>query len=78
MYAKSPAAYNLLKEVLILPLPSSLRRERNKAGAVQLDVQSDLLNRLSVAADMAVSSHQQKVVVLVDEMTIKGNTKFIV
>ena len=78
LYAKSPTAYNLLKEVLILPSPSTLRREKNKAGAVQPGVQSDLLNRLSAAADTAVSPHQRKVAVLMDEMTIKGNTEFIV
>ena len=44
LYAKSSAAYNSLKEVLILPSHSTLCRERNKAGAVQPGVLCDLLN----------------------------------
>ena len=56
----------------MLPSPSRLRFERNKAGPVQMGVQPDLLQRLILVAANESDSHQKKLALLMDEMTIKG------
>ena len=72
LYAKSPAAYHMMQSVLVLLFPATLRLERNKCGAINPGIQSNLLKRLACAISHAQENHEKMAVVIVDEMTVKG------
>ena len=72
LYAKSPSAYQLLQEVLVLPAPRLLRSERNKSGYLQIGLQKEVLLRISNAAASSGKRCDSMAVVAFDEMTIKG------
>ena len=62
MYAKSPAVYHMMQSVLVLPSPATLRLERNKCGAFNPGIQSDLLKRLACAVSHAQENHKKMAV----------------
>ena len=74
LYAKSPAAYQAIRDVLVLPSPSTLRLERNKGGVVQPGIQliADLLQRLTCAVAQVEHTYEKMAVMIIDEMTNKG------
>ena len=73
LYAKSPSAYQLLQEILILPAPRLLRTERNKSGYLQIGMQKEVLLRINDAVAASSGKRCDTMAVLAfDEMTIKG------
>ena len=78
LYTKSPAAYQAIRDVLVLPSPSTLRLERNKGGVVQPGIQLDLLQRLTCAVAKVEHTHERMAVMIIDEMTIKGGLCLLV
>ena len=78
LYAKSPAAYQATRDVLVLPSPSTLRLERNKGGVVQPGIQLDLLQRLTCAVAKIEDTHEKMAVMIIDEMTNEGGLCLLV
>ena len=78
LYAKNPAAYQAIRDVLVLPSPSTLRLERNKGGVAQPGIQLDLLQRLTWAVAKVEDTHEKMAVMIIDEMTIKGGLCLLV
>lgn len=71
IYAKSPAAYKALQEVLILPSSTLIRKTKNSAGDVKPGIQLDVLNDLKIKLQNASGSSLSGVLIM-DEMSIKG------
>ena len=71
LYAKNPAAFQAIRDVLVLPSPLALRLERNKGGVVQPGIQLDLSQRLTCAVAKVEHAHERMAVMIIDEMTVK-------
>lgn len=73
LYAKSPAAYRLVQNILILPSAQTLRNERAKAvNKCRVGIQDGVISRIACAFANSEEYHNQLVVLCLDEMTIKG------
>ena len=75
MHAKSPAAYQFMKKVLVLPSARTLRLERNKYSPVAAGLQMAVVERIKEHVEKVCEdgdNHQRMVVLAFDEMTIKG------
>ena len=73
IYAKSPSAYRLLEKVVILPSKSTLNRKKIcEFGKSSYGFQCEVGDRILASVKTAENECAKSVVLLVDEMTIKG------
>lgn len=73
LYAKSPSAYRLAKNILILPSERTLRNAKVKMlNNCKVGTQDGVISRIRRALEMAQCHHEKLAVLCIDEMTTKG------
>ena len=77
LFAKSPSAYRLVQNVLVLPSDRTLRYEKIKImNNCQVGIQNGVITRITRAVKSSKNHYDQLAVLCIDEMTIKGGSFF--
>ena len=73
LYAKSPSAYRLAGNIMVLPSPRTIRYNKmSLLDRCKTGFQDHVASRISQARHNAKNYHEQFVIVSIDEMAIKG------
>lgn len=73
LYAKSPSAYRLVQQIMVLPSARTLRAEKMQTlNRCQTGLQNGAATRIRQCVDASENFHEQLAVISIDEMTIKG------